>query len=480
MKQTLLSVFFCCLAVFSLAQHPIVVEYDYLNPGKTRLGYLTDKNDTIFFKKRKIRIKGDTPVSFHLINYNSESLKVEAKVKRGINSDSLSGINFLSFFSTIGSFVNVPGVDITKILPKRGPARNEELKRLRPDLEEINRWNFESDIVALDTTIRAKLRQVNNWKIVAREAKKLRENTSLSKAETGKKMIQLLSGLSEDAPVALADENLAALLVRQVARENATYLKRAIVSYSEKVKKRPASRGGLVMDEYDLAEDNIKGYEEYINDKTEPDIQQTLSDISRSYQAVLNNKFEGKLNAILDGNSELVSLNFFQKTGNTDEPKSGQLVHTEPFEISGKGGIRISSSFGISISSYAQDLEEYFVTNGKISSSKGDRLVPSFAAYIQFSGKREAAFKLGGHFGFGIPLTESKGVSFLLGPSLLFGTKNIVCVNLGILTGKVTRLSGGWNLGDSYSAAGVPPTRTRYELGYHAGVSFNISELLRK
>jgi hypothetical protein len=457
----------------------VYLEYDYVNPGRSKVGYINSGNDTVFQQKRSIRLRGNTPISIHLINYNIEALQLETQIRKGPNTDSISIANFSGFLGTLTAVMApMVGIDISKIMKSRGSLNKiSSLASMSPDFNQLQALASGDDIIAMDTIIKWRLTEISKWKYVLTRLNQLRYNTQLPASEIKKLSKEAVTQLSPDAPDVLKDESKAPLLVMQIARENADYLKASMELLSKNVTNTPASRGIGTLDEYQLAKENIKGYQQYINESTESDINKTLSEIVGSYQAIMKNPFDAHLSTNIDNNAELLSLNFYQNALITNRR---EVVHSAPFLIKSAGGISIINSIGISFMQFNKPLEIYSVNNGKIVSNLSDFVLPTISAYMHFLSKSHAAFKIGGHFGLGVPLSESKSISFQFGPTLIIGTQNSICINLGLMTGRVTRLGGGWEVGAPYTATTALPTLNRYEWGYHVGISFNMAGLLRK
>ena len=484
MKRFLLLylLFFSPFSIF--AQKAAYVEYDYYNPAKTRVGYIGSANDTIFSHKRIIKVKGATPCIIRLLNYNTEALQTTSTLRKGTNMDSVSAVNFSGFVNTLSTLVNPSiGINFSNLLPKgRGMLRmNVEMANLHPNFDELQVDDQEDALVKYDTIIRNKLSDINNWKLLLNRLNQLRFNTNFSRDETKKKTDELLKTLSADAPIVLKDEVKSRIVVRQLARENTDYLRFALASFQKQIDNPIASRGiSNQINEYELAKENIKEYQKYVNNDTEAEVRQVMDNIVSSYQAILNNPFETKMNLVIEENIDLLQLNMYP-VNEKGQRVSKEPIQSQPFLVKIPGSVTILNTVGISFVQFIDPIKSYAVnSSAKIVSSLSDKILPSFSFYMHFVGRGSGTVKLGGHFGVGVPLTESKSVNFQLGPTLVVGAQNAICLNFGMIAGRVQRLSGGLKEGDSYTSTSPLPTVNRYELGYQVGLSFNVPGLLKK
>ena len=149
------------------------------------------------------------------------------------------------------------------------------------------------------------------------------------------------------------------------------------------------------------------------------------------------------------------------------------------FPVTSKGVVRVRTSFGVAFSFFPKNKEYSVGPNDKIVESTGDLFVPVLSTLIHFYPVRAGGFKIGGAFGFGIPLQgENKDINFLLGPSFIIGQNELVIISTGVTGGKVKKLTGGWSVGDTVPSADFTiPTKSYYDIGAFICLSFNISNL---
>ncbi len=486
MNKNLLTFYFLIVSISLMAQKAVYVEYDYYNPANTRVGYIGNNSDTVFHNNRIIKVKGSTPCMVKLTNYNTEALQTTTILRKSTNVDSISAVNLSSFFNTFSALTNPSiGVNFSNLLPtSRGQAHSKlEMAELYPNfdvLQSIDPDDALANLVKFDTIIRNKLSDINRWKLILNRLNQLRYNTSLSEKDTKKQSQELISTFSIDAPVVFNDDIKARIVVRQLARENTDYLNFALASLQKQTENAPTSRGITNrLDEFSLAKENIKEYQKYINNDTEPEVRQVMDNIVSSYQAIQSNAFESRMTLMIDENIDLLQLKMYP-INEKGQRLSKEPIQSQPFFVKMPGSISILNTVGISLMKFNEQPLSYSVINSKIVSTPSDRILPSFAFYMHFVGRGRSAIKLGGHFGVGVPLTESKSVNFQMGPTLVIGMQNAICLNFGIIAGRVQRLGGGFSVGDNYTSTATLPTFNRYEMGYQVGLSFNMAGFLKR
>ncbi|MCB0628164.1 MAG: hypothetical protein R2824_04170 [Saprospiraceae bacterium] len=157
---------------------------------------------------------------------------------------------------------------------------------------------------------------------------------------------------------------------------------------------------------------------------------------------------------------------------------SGETKILAPVKVGVRGGLRITNSLGLSIGQYFTAPQEYQVRNGTIIATDKDSFIPILNTFFHFHPHSAGKASLGGSLGIGLPLagaSATQSATFLLGPSLILGEKDLVVLSTGLLGGQVERLKGGWQNGDNFSAQdGLLPTTRLYELGYFFSLSFKI------
>lgn len=150
------------------------------------------------------------------------------------------------------------------------------------------------------------------------------------------------------------------------------------------------------------------------------------------------------------------------------------------FELSKKKNIRIRNSVGVAFSFFNENNTSYFIgADSVIRSGEKDLFTPLLSTFIHFYAGKVKGVKLGGAFGFGIPLQgEKKDVNFLLGLSAGFGKNEPVLLTIGAAGARVNKLTNGYKLGDKTSLTDASKlTSSNYGIGGFVSVTFNLSNL---
>lgn len=162
-------------------------------------------------------------------------------------------------------------------------------------------------------------------------------------------------------------------------------------------------------------------------------------------------------------------------TGNRTGAPSAKLT---PIRVGVRGGLKISSSIGLSLGQYFEAPQDYLVRQGVVVGTDKDRFLPIVNTFFHFHPYSNGKASLGGALGVGLPLTgadAAQSATFLLGPSLVLGNRDKVYLSAGLIGGRVQRLGAGLAVGDAFSGQdGLLPTTNRYELGYFFSLSFKL------
>ena len=150
------------------------------------------------------------------------------------------------------------------------------------------------------------------------------------------------------------------------------------------------------------------------------------------------------------------------------------------FELSHKKNIRIRNSVGVAFSFFNENNTSYFIgADSVIRSGEKDLFTPLLSTFIHFYAGKVKGVKLGGAFGFGIPLQgEKKDVNFLLGLTAGFGKNEPILFTVGAAGARVNKLTNGFKIGDKTTL--TDPTKltaSGYGIGGFVSVTFNLSNL---
>lgn len=451
----------------------IRITYDYLHPDRTSWVYVRPAGDTLRGTGRNIRVRQETPVSVSVVNCNVEVIQPEVSIRRGARADSVVATGISDFFSRIsGVLVPGMGLDLRNLLtPKaRGEKAGSSLiyAPMQIDLSTADLLASAS-LVDLESQLRDRLTEAERWRSIQTRLRGLRYNTTLPKTELTRQADELVRQLTPTALPLLTDGNTARQVFRQLALENAEYMKYVLTLFKRQATRQPVSRGDTdapSFNSFAIAE-SARIYEKTITDELADQLTATLYEVVTHYSTLRQNTFTASCNATVNKGSEALLIQFYDTT----VPDKRKLTRSEHFQIDAPGRVQLVTSFGLSFMGYSQPPQAYGLIDGKISATDLDRFSPAITGLFHVFKRSASTTRLGAHLGAAVPLSDAKAVGFLIGPSLALGGTNVICLNAGIFTGRTTRLSKGLAVGDKYSSTSLL-TVNRYALGYQVGVSF--------
>lgn len=204
----------------------------------------------------------------------------------------------------------------------------------------------------------------------------------------------------------------------------------------------------------------------------------SLTDVWYEYRKLSSNPFQMIHRTEAEGDQMTFNVQF------NPSPKGASLnpdVAARPLaaiNIPVFGGFKVNASVGVGFGQFFNQPLDYFVRDSVIRSEDKDSFYPIIATFIHFYGQSAGNTSFGGAFGIGFPIITSDNVqsaSFFFGPSLIIGRSERLVLSAGLVGAKVERLAQGFRVGDEFiSQANVVPTKSVYELGYFAGLSFNL------
>lgn len=150
------------------------------------------------------------------------------------------------------------------------------------------------------------------------------------------------------------------------------------------------------------------------------------------------------------------------------------------FDLTKKRNVKIRNSVGVAFTFFNANNTNYYIGNDSvIKRSDKDLFTPLLSTFIHFYAGKVRGAKLGGAFGFGIPLQgEKKDVNFLLGVTAAFGKNEPVLLTFGAAGAKVNKLSNGNKLGDITTETNPDNlVNAGYGVGGFMSVTFNLSNL---
>ncbi|HEY1112585.1 MAG TPA: hypothetical protein VGE66_03460 [Chitinophagaceae bacterium] len=150
------------------------------------------------------------------------------------------------------------------------------------------------------------------------------------------------------------------------------------------------------------------------------------------------------------------------------------------FSLERKNGLRIRNSVGVAFTHFNANNTTYFIDeNRTIRSGDKDLFTPLLTTLIHFYPGGERTVRLGGSFGFGLPVQgEKKDINFLLGATAAFGQNEPILVSAGFSGAKVNKLTKGYRVGEVTTETDPGKlTAAGYDIGGFLAITFNLGNL---
>ncbi len=204
---------------------------------------------------------------------------------------------------------------------------------------------------------------------------------------------------------------------------------------------------------------------------------QEILDIFYEFQAIRANDFKTVYHA--EGEEDLVIFDLtFALKQEAQSSGAKEEIKLSPIKVPVYGGLKMNASIGISFGQFFKAPESFYVRDSAILAQKEDRFTPMVTSFLHFYQQGRKPFTVGGSLGVGVPVGGELGfqsINFFVGPSFFFGSSERFVLNLGLMGGKVQRLSAGYKAGDYFDGESeFIPLHQPYELGYFVGLSFNV------
>lgn len=479
---------FVCL-VFNCVGFAQTVEVQYDVVSQT-INVVNVKKSKDTLHTKEIRLKPGSIVKFKLVNFNTEALELERISKKAVLVDTTLLANnqksVLSFFQN--KFVAPSlGSEFTSILEsltkskgqKISPTSSSKLPISQDELSNLVSYNTDE----LRTVINARLNAMSKVSNALIELKRLRVEVNLPESKIKESASSTIDFLDpETKRLFLAEKKQMEVYKRlnQLASENVFLLESSTNLLGESIKKDTLnkSRGEntslynriLVKDYLSLkkASDAVK----------EESVQTQLYSLYDDYRKIIEKKYVYDFSTVADMNNDLLNFNFYRVNSLDTNTKKKELIKTETFKFKMQD-LRLVNSAGVLFVKYNTNPETYSINNGKIVATETDKITPVIATFLNVNSSSEAPIKIGGSFGIGIGVNESKSVHFMIGPNLTIGRTNLLNIHAGIVTSRLSRLGQGYKVGDALAGTDIPKIN-RYEFGTYFGISFNLSSITSK
>ncbi|MBL7938205.1 MAG: hypothetical protein JNL43_02495 [Flavobacteriales bacterium] len=166
-------------------------------------------------------------------------------------------------------------------------------------------------------------------------------------------------------------------------------------------------------------------------------------------------------------------------------PNSGPVPKLETkkvFRMPVDRGLILSTSVGVSLSSLLESPKEYQVVSDTtfgyslLLETERSNIIPVVSSFFHFHWDGESDVHVGGNLGIGVALAEQISLSVMGGPSLIFGKKQTLILNMGVNATQVERKLDYLPLDEPFesSLAYNGTTSKQWSMGLFIGVSFGI------
>ena len=204
---------------------------------------------------------------------------------------------------------------------------------------------------------------------------------------------------------------------------------------------------------------------------------QDLTNLQFSLAEVISNDFT--YHSRTQAYSDILNINIKMVKKEHPLGEEKEVVKSRNLRLEAKGGLKVTASVGLNFSQFLTAGQTFSARDNLIVADNAGVFSPTAASMLHFYTYNGKKLSLGGSFGIGFPMLagegESQSLHFFIGPSLIFGTKQRMVLNMGLMGGRATRLAKGYKPGDYFDDSfGDIPTRNPYEIGLFIGTSFNI------
>lgn len=455
--QLIKVLFFLFLAFpfFSKAQSKYRIETDYLQDKTVYLKL--DKNNQVVDTLNKPKFKKNSEVQVKVKNINPFAVSVESSLQGSTVHKNEQGFNFANLLGGTSAFagkklaLNIEDFSATnKILGAIGESRSAGTAN---KLEEFNQ--LLTDVSAIKESLTADL-----------------SNPNLNKESIKGKLLQLANKM-EDSKLTSPSENFhsfAANLEMIVLTQKQTLVSNVSALSTGLDTLRTNSRGDGP--EVAILRD-LKSLLASLDESTSLSLD-NLQKIKSLYSLLESSVFERNFDYILDSDQADLELKFSPSTllgaGSSSVPNSSRKI-----KLSSSGGFKINT--GVAFTLLKTNAQNFYIDGDKmVRSDAFEEFVPGLGTVLNFYPVIGSNFNLGGSFGVSIPLrSEIKGVSFLIGPSLVLGNENRVVISGGLAYSPVNRLNSGVELNKTTNLTSLDNfVNSVYKPGIFFSVSFNI------
>ena len=462
-----------CFLLFSvtvlIAQEKYRVTYNYQTEeiNYYKLDKLNNIQDTLSGPK----FKRNSLIELKLMNVNPFAVSIKTDVKEEAIHPKMSGFNFSSLLGGMKSFtgenlnLNIDNVaKESSYLSRGGKSRGSKVTNQFADLNKLT-----TNIDAVKTSFLSNLL-----------------NPNFDKKEILKNLKEASSQL-KDSRLSNPNDNYYLFLsnLNNVVQEDAAQLSNEIENISIEIDstlngEKSMSRGELVQKSNTYR--NLEALKKSIN-STQLNTAESLNKIKDLFTSLEASNFEQTYDYTIESDKVAIELNFlqsaFSETAN-GTPTEENLIKTRTLKLFSKGGFKINSSIALTLNNFGSKAKDFYIDqDGIIGEDVGNSSTPNISTMINFYPVMGENFNLGGSFGVSIPITgETRGINFLLGPTIFLGSKSRISLSGGVAYGTVNKLTNGLKAGDSTTITDLDSfTKSVYDFGYYFGISFSLFEI---
>lgn len=471
--RNILSLFLLFFVSSILSQEKYRVTYNFKTEeiNYYRLDKLNNIKDTLTSPK----FKRNSLIEVKLINVNPFAVSIKTDVKEETIHPKMSGFNFSSLLGNVNSLsgenlnLNIENVAGENSFLSRGLDPNVARSRgakISSKFSDLNKLT--SSIDAIEASFMANLL-----------------NPNFNKDEIVKNLQDASFKIKNNGLTNNPKENFYSFLYNldNIVKEDATALENEIANISSEIdasinSEETMSRGQLV--QTNNAFKNFEDLKKSLNAK-QANTSQSLSKIKDLYSSLEASNFEQTYDYIIEADKVAIELKFLQsELSETVNSSEANLIKTRSLNLFSKGGFKINTSVALTLNNFGSKAKEFYIDdNDIIGEDTGNGSTPNLSTMINFYPVIGENFNIGGSFGVSIPISgETRGLSFLLGPTIFLGSKSRLSLSGGVAYGTVNRLKNGLEVGDITTITDIDSyTKSVYDFGYYFGISFSLFEI---
>jgi|GEM_PF-6869493 len=161
---------------------------------------------------------------------------------------------------------------------------------------------------------------------------------------------------------------------------------------------------------------------------------------------------------------------------------SHKLAEKKVFRVPVDRGLILSTSVGVSVTSLLESQKDYQVIGdslfgySRLLETERSNVIPVISSFFHFHWDGASNVHLGGNMGIGVALSQETSLNVMGGPSLIFGKKQTLIINMGVNATQVARKLDYLPVGEAFesSLAYNGTTSKQWSTGVFIGVSFGL------